>query len=92
MADRGQDWSPPGVMRAMLWWPPVAFVIAVALPGAGLAPIAAAGLVLAVIGLGAAAVSRRRRAPAVEAPTTLGTPTAPDAVAGHVAMPQRRAA
>ncbi|GEL21271.1 hypothetical protein PSU4_02250 [Pseudonocardia sulfidoxydans NBRC 16205] len=89
MADRGQDWSPPGVLRAMLWWPPVAFVIAIALPDAGLAPIAAAGLVLAVIGLGGAAVSRRRRSAPVETPSSL---EAPDAVAAPVAMSRRRAA
>ncbi|ODU05803.1 MAG: hypothetical protein ABS81_06360 [Pseudonocardia sp. SCN 72-86] len=76
------------MLRAMLWWPPVAFVIAIAMPGAGLIPIAVSGLALAVIGIGLAALSRRRRAGGSSA-TPLETP---GTVAASVPMPQRRAA
>ena len=73
----------------MLWWPPVAFVIAIAVPGAGLVPIVVSGLVLAAIGLGTAALSRRRRGADGPVATALD---ASEAVVAPVAMPQRRAA
>ncbi|GAY08134.1 hypothetical protein TOK_0972 [Pseudonocardia sp. N23] len=82
------------MLRAMLWWPPVAFVIAIAVPGAGLLPIAVAGLALALIGIATAAVSRRRR-PAEDVTPATGTTAAvetSDALAGTLQVPQQRAA
>lgn len=78
-ADRVDDWMPRGAMRGLLWWPPVAFLIAIAVPGAGLLWIVTAGLVLAAAGAASALVSRHRRR------ERAGAPAAPL----HLEMPNR---
>jgi membrane protein implicated in regulation of membrane protease activity len=52
------DWTVPAPLRALLWWPPVALVVAVIEPSAAAGSIAAAGAVLAVLGVLVAAVGR----------------------------------
>ncbi len=58
-----RDWSVPAPLRALLWWPPIALVLAVLDPSAAAGTIALTGGGLALLGLvGAAlggAVSRR---------------------------------
>ena len=55
MAEKGgrtgsDDWAPRGVLRGLLWWPPVSFLLAVAVPDSDLFWIVVAGLVLAGAG------------------------------------------
>jgi hypothetical protein len=68
------DWSVPAPLRALLWWPPVAFLVALLDPGAAAGTIAVVGAALAVLGvLGAtvgSVITRRtaRRRPEPVAP------------------------
>lgn len=83
-SESSRDWSVPTPVRALLWWPPVAFVLVTIRPEAAPVAIAAAGAVLAVLGVVASAVTRRqsRRAAGDEtgaAPVSLAA--TPDAVA-----------
>lgn len=59
MAPQHHDWSVPAPLRTLLWWPPVAFVVAMIDPSAAAGTIAATGAVLAVLGVLGAAVGRR---------------------------------
>ena len=45
------DWTVPAPLRALLWWPPVAFIVALLDPTAAAGTIATAGAVLAVLGV-----------------------------------------
>jgi hypothetical protein len=45
------EWSVPAPLRALLWWPPVAFLVALLDPGAAAGTIAVVGAVLAVLGV-----------------------------------------
>jgi hypothetical protein len=60
------DWTVPAPLRALLWWPPIAFVLVLLEPTAAALTIAAAGAALAVLGaVGTSvgqAISRRRAA------------------------------
>jgi hypothetical protein len=59
------EWSVPTPLRILLWWPPLAFVLAMVDPSAAARTIALTGGVLATLGLGVtagAAVVRRVRA------------------------------
>ena len=49
----------PAPVRALLWWPPIAFVLVMIRPEAAPVAIAAAGAVLAVLGVVGAAVTKR---------------------------------
>jgi hypothetical protein len=51
MASEPHDWTVPAPLRALLWWPPVAFVMALLDPSAAVGTIAAAGAALAVLGV-----------------------------------------
>jgi hypothetical protein len=53
------DWAIPAPVRALLWWPPVAFGLVVLAPNAAAEAVALAGAVLAGLGLVGAAVARR---------------------------------
>ncbi|MHA6784332.1 hypothetical protein ACVGOW_25555 [Pseudonocardia saturnea] len=65
MAPDSPDWTVPAPLRALLWWPGVAFVLALVAPDAAVGSIAAAGLVLVALGALAGAVGRRlTRSPA----------------------------
>lgn len=59
MASEYRDWTVPAPLRALLWWPPVAFVVALLDPSAAAGTIAAVGAALAVLGVLGAAVGRR---------------------------------
>ena len=50
------EWSIPAPLRALLWWPPVAFALAMLQPSAAATVIAATGAGLAVLGVLSAAV------------------------------------
>ena len=58
MPSEHHDWTVPAPLRALLWWPPVAFVVAMVDPSAAAGTIAAAGAVLAVLGVVVSAVGR----------------------------------
>jgi hypothetical protein len=58
MQSEPHDWTVPAPLRALLWWPPVAFVVAMVEPAAAASTIAAAGGVLAALGALVAAVGR----------------------------------
>jgi membrane protein implicated in regulation of membrane protease activity len=51
MASEHHDWNVPAPLRALLWWPAVALVVAMINPSAAPWTIAAAGAVLAVLGV-----------------------------------------
>jgi membrane protein implicated in regulation of membrane protease activity len=59
MASEYRDWTVPAPLRALLWWPPVAFLVALVDPSAAAGTIAATGAVLAVLGVVGSAVGRR---------------------------------
>jgi hypothetical protein len=80
MAPEKREWSVPGPIRALLWWPGVAFVLVTVAPEAAAVGIAGSGVALMVLGavlpLAARRLRRSRRAargiddhPTVELPT-----------------------
>jgi membrane protein implicated in regulation of membrane protease activity len=56
---RPSEWTIPAPVRALLWWPPVAFVLVVLAPHAAAEAVALAGAVLAVLGVVGGTVARR---------------------------------
>ena len=96
MASQHHDWTVPAPLRALLWWPPVAFVLVMLDPSAAAGKVAVAGAALAVFGvLGAAlgrAIARRmaQTGSATEVSPALVMPTAPETV-GSLAAEQRAA-
>jgi hypothetical protein len=56
MASEHYDWTVPAPLRALLWWPPVAFVLVMVDPTAAAQTIALVGAALAVLGVVGAAV------------------------------------
>ena len=62
MALEPSDWSIPAPVRALLWWPPVAFVLAMIDPDGAPAAIVASGALLMCAGAVVAAVAGRRKA------------------------------
>ena len=77
MVSEPLNWTVPAPLRALLWWPPLAFVLVLLEPTAAATTIAATGAVLAVLGVVGTsvgqAISRRRarRRGDEPAPTTL---------------------
>ena len=61
MVSEPHDWTVPASLRALLWWPPLAFFLALLDPSAAAGTIAATGAGLAVLGAAGAAVRRTRR-------------------------------
>lgn len=53
-----REWSLRGPARALLWWPPIAFLLLAAVPGAGPELIALSGVGLAAVGTLAWVVGR----------------------------------
>lgn len=97
MPSEHHDWTVPAPLRALLWWPPVAFVLVMLDPTAAPVTIAAAGAALAVLGVvgaaAGAAIARRmadRDAGEQGAVPTLVMAAAPDPVGSLGA--ERRAA
>ncbi|MBW0114912.1 hypothetical protein [Pseudonocardia abyssalis] len=66
MAPDSPDWTVPASLRALFWWPGVAFALALIAPEAAVGSIAVAGLVLVALGALAEAVGRRTRTAAPE--------------------------
>jgi membrane protein implicated in regulation of membrane protease activity len=94
MAPQHHDWSVPAPLRTLLWWPPVAFVVAMIDPSAAAGTIAATGAVLAVLGVLGAAVGRRlSRGSHTESQTsrTLALAAEPVTAAGVLPAEQRAA-
>jgi|SRR3954447_873068 hypothetical protein len=56
MASEHYDWTVPAPLRALLWWPPVAFVLVLIDPTAAAQTIALVGAALAVLGVVGGAV------------------------------------
>ena len=56
MVPEPEEWTIPAPLRALLWWPPIAFALAMLRPSAAATVIAAAGAGLAVLGVLSAAV------------------------------------
>jgi len=72
MPSEHRDWNVPAPLRALLWWPPVALVLAMLDPTAAAGTIALAGGALAILGVvGAAAggaIARRLARPTTGEP------------------------
>jgi hypothetical protein len=68
MAPEKREWSVPGPIRALLWWPGVAFVLVMVAPEAAAVGIAVSGGVLmalgAVVPMASRSLRRTRRGPA----------------------------
>jgi hypothetical protein len=64
MVSEPLNWTVPAPLRALLWWPPLAFVLVLLEPTAAATTIAATGAALAVLGVVGTsvgqAISRRR--------------------------------
>jgi hypothetical protein len=63
MAPDSPDWTVPAPLRALTWWPGVAFVLVLIAPDAAAGSIAVAGLALVALG-GLVQACGRRAAPA----------------------------
>jgi hypothetical protein len=46
-----REWSFPDSLRALLWWPPISFMIGIVAPDAAVVAIIVAGFVLALAGV-----------------------------------------
>jgi hypothetical protein len=93
MVSEPHDWTVPAPLRALLWWPPLAFFVVLLDPSAAAGTIAATGAALAVLGTVGTAVghafTRRRASRASDAPTV--TTARPAGSAVPVAVEQRAA-
>jgi len=96
MVSEPRDWTVPAPLRALLWWPPIAFVLVMLDPTAAVGTIALAGAALAVLGVVGSAVGatlRRRlvaRGGEATRPTTLSVADAAERV-GPLAPDQQAA-
>jgi hypothetical protein len=61
MVSEPRDWTVPAPLRALLWWPPIAFVLVMLDPTAAAGTIAVAGAALAVLGVVGSAVGATLR-------------------------------
>jgi hypothetical protein len=61
MAPEKREWSVPGPVRALLWWPGVAFVLVMVAPESAAAGIAGSGIALMALGAVVPLASRRLR-------------------------------
>jgi hypothetical protein len=85
MAPEKREWSVPGPIRALLWWPGVAFVLVMVAPDAAAVGIAASGAVLMVLGAVVPLATRRLRRP--RAAPTRGIDDRPTVEMPTVEMP-----
>jgi hypothetical protein len=92
MVSEPHEWTVPAPLRALLWWPPLAFLLVLLEPTAAALSIAATGAALAVLGaVGTTAgrmIARRRTAPD-DGPATAAVAIADRAV--PMAVEQRAA-
>lgn len=63
MAPEKREWTVPAPIRALLWWPGVAFVLVMVAPEAAAVGIAASGAALMALGAIVPFASRRLRRP-----------------------------
>ena len=61
MAPDKREWTVPAPLRALMWWPGIAFVLVMVAPDAAAASIAASGVALVAIGAVLPLVTRRLR-------------------------------
>jgi hypothetical protein len=61
MVSEPGDWTVPAPLRALLWWPPIAFVLVMLDPTAAVGTIAVAGAALAVLGVAGSALGATLR-------------------------------
>jgi hypothetical protein len=69
MVSEPHDWAVPAPLRALLWWPPLAFFLVLLWPTAAAGTIAITGAALALLGVAGSAVGQaitRRREPDVD--------------------------
>ena len=93
MVSEPHDWTVPAPLRALLWWPPLAFLVVLLEPTAAAGTIALTGAVLAVLGVAGSAVgqaiTRHREPDADDDPARTVAPAADLAV--PLAVEQRAA-
>ena len=66
-----REWAFPDSLRALLWWPPISFMIGVVAPDAAVVAIIVSGFVLALAGVLVHTVGTRlHRQPATQLPRT----------------------
>lgn len=70
MAPEKREWTVPAPLRALMWWPGVAFVIVMIAPEVAAPAIAASGVALMGLGAVLPAAVRRIRRSAVAATAT----------------------
>jgi hypothetical protein len=90
MAPEKRDWSVPGPIRALLWWPGVAFVLVMVAPEAAAVGITASGVALMALGAIVPMASRRLRRPSRT--PTVGIDDRPTVEMPTVEMPRARRA
>ena len=61
MAPDKREWTVPAPLRALMWWPGVAFVLVMVAPDAAAASIAASGVALVALGAVLPLATRRLR-------------------------------
>lgn len=64
-----REWTVPRPFRALLWWPPAAFVLAIATPDDAVLTILLAGILLLAAGALTSAVQRESSIESDERPT-----------------------
>ena len=87
MVSEPLNWTVPAPLRALLWWPPLAFLLVLVEPAAAAGTIALTGAALAVLGVVGSTVGRaltRRRG--TTAPALVMAPAA-DAACPRAARP-----
>jgi len=67
MGSEQDEWQVPAPIRVLVWWPPIAFILVTIAPQTAPVTIAAAGVLLAVIGMLGAALTSRPEAAGVSA-------------------------
>ena len=68
MAPEKREWTVPGPVRALLWWPATAFVVVMVAPHAAAIGIAASGAALMILGAVVPLVTRSMRRTPVPSP------------------------
>ena len=75
MAPDKREWTVPAPLRALMWWPGVAFVLVMVAPDAAAASIAASGAALVLLGAVLPVAARRIRRPRVAGAMSDDRPT-----------------
>jgi hypothetical protein len=75
MAPDKREWTVPAPLRALMWWPGIAFVLVMIAPDAAAASIAASGLALVALGALLPLAARRLRRARPAGPVSDDRPT-----------------